>query len=122
MLAEAGPRLVVLDPILAFLEGGGNSDHTVRRALTPLACLAERRRCVILLVLHLNKTDGPAPCIAAACRFAWQVGLAAGGGHFWTAALSTPLLFLVLGTAQPKKTNSGVESAAVQNVPFFGDI
>jgi hypothetical protein len=50
-------RLVVIDPIMAFLEPrihGGN-DQSVRQALHPLAVLAERFACAVLLIRHLNK-------------------------------------------------------------------
>jgi hypothetical protein len=53
-------RLLVLDPILAFLGPGvlSNCDQSVRRALLPLADLAEKHGCTPLLVRHLNKRGG----------------------------------------------------------------
>ncbi len=53
--------LVVIDPLSAFLSPtlSANSDQAVRRVLTPLAALAARCGCVILLVRHLNKYGGP---------------------------------------------------------------
>ena len=35
--------------------GGDNNDASVRRATTPLADLAQRTGCAILLIRHLNK-------------------------------------------------------------------
>lgn len=54
-------RLIVIDPLMAFLNGTTNSfrDQDVRRALAPLATMAERIRAAILIVRHLNKaSDG----------------------------------------------------------------
>jgi hypothetical protein len=50
--------VVVIDPLAAFLDESINSyrDSDVRRALFPLARLAERSGAAILLVRHLNKT------------------------------------------------------------------
>src|SRR5215217_605239 len=52
--------LVVVDPIMAFLSGNTNShkDQDVRRALAPLAKLAESTGAAILIVRHLNKASG----------------------------------------------------------------
>src|SRR5215212_9582261 len=52
--------LVVVDPIMAFLSGNTDShkDQDVRRALAPLAKLAERTGAAILIVRHLNKASG----------------------------------------------------------------
>jgi hypothetical protein len=50
----------VIDPIVAFLSSGlaTNADHGVRRSLKPLADLARRTDCAILLVRHLGKKEG----------------------------------------------------------------
>jgi putative DNA primase/helicase len=52
-----GARIVVIDPLPAFLHGStdSNSDASVRRALGPLAAMARRLHVLILLVRHLNK-------------------------------------------------------------------
>jgi hypothetical protein len=49
--------LVVVDPLMAFLgrKTDSHKDQDVRRALAPLAALAERARAAILIVRHLNK-------------------------------------------------------------------
>ena len=56
-------RLVVIDPLMSFLDGGVNSwrDQDVRRALAPLAALAERTGAAILILRHLNKATGGNP-------------------------------------------------------------
>jgi hypothetical protein len=53
ILAATHPRLLVLDPVLAFLDPdvNPNNDPSVRRALDPLADLAEKYACAVLLVL-----------------------------------------------------------------------
>jgi len=59
-IRRVGASLVVVDPIMAFLSGNTNShkDQDVRRALAPLAKLAERTGAAILIVRHLNKASG----------------------------------------------------------------
>jgi hypothetical protein len=56
-LAENQPRLVVIDPLVAFL--GHSTDlyraNEVRSLLAPLIRLAERHGCALLAVRHLNK-------------------------------------------------------------------
>jgi hypothetical protein len=66
---------------MAFFDPSVNtsSDQSVRRALLPLARLAEKHHCVILLIRHLNKTGrrqslyrgGGSIGIVGACRSAW---------------------------------------------------
>ncbi|MBA2712573.1 MAG: AAA family ATPase, partial [Rubrobacteraceae bacterium] len=60
---QVGAVLVVIDPIMAFLSGDVNSnrDQDVRRALTPLKQMAERTGAAVILVRHLNKTQGGNP-------------------------------------------------------------
>lgn len=62
-VVQAGAALVVIDPIMAFLSGNVNSnrDQDVRRALTPLKQMAERTGAAVVLVRHLNKTQGGNP-------------------------------------------------------------
>jgi hypothetical protein len=84
IVAATRARLVVLDPVMAFL--GSNvaygSEPSVRQALEPLERLAHRHACAVLLLRHLNKSGGAwslyrgAGSIAflAACRLAWVVG------------------------------------------------
>lgn len=77
-------RLVVVDPLMAFLSGETNShrDQDVRRALAPLAGLAERTGATVLVIRHLNKAATNNPLyrgggsigIIGAARMAFVVG------------------------------------------------
>lgn len=59
-IERATAALVIIDPLAAFLDEGINSyrDSDIRRALFPLARLAEITGAAILLVRHLNKAPG----------------------------------------------------------------
>lgn len=62
-LAEkTGARLLLLDPLFAFLSGSLKSfvDQDVRAALTPLARMAERTGVAVLVIRHLRKQSGAA--------------------------------------------------------------
>jgi hypothetical protein len=84
-ISQTGARLVVIDPIIQFLESGVqiNNDQSVRRALTLLIHMAEMRGCVILLLRHLNKQGnwrslyrgGGSVGVIAACRSGWLIAL-----------------------------------------------
>src|SRR6266851_5922168 len=52
-----GAKLVVLDPIVSFLDrrSASGGDANIRRALMPLANLAHRYQCVMLMIRHLIK-------------------------------------------------------------------
>jgi putative DNA primase/helicase len=81
LLERTGAKLVVIDPIVAFLEPSVQiyNDQSVRQALEPLRTLAERYACAILMVRHINKCrHGPAIFrgggsigFLAACRMGW---------------------------------------------------
>jgi hypothetical protein len=60
MIRAHAADLVVIDPIVAFLPSNlaVNTDHGVRKCLLPLADLARRADCAILLVRHLRKKEG----------------------------------------------------------------
>jgi hypothetical protein len=83
-LTRSKARLVILDPLLAFLDSevAAGNDQSVRRALAPLATLAACHQCSVLLVRHLNKRGGKhaiyrgggAIGLLGACRSAWLVG------------------------------------------------
>jgi putative DNA primase/helicase len=62
IIKATSSRLVVIDPLMAFLAASVNSisDQSVRAVLTPLAVLAERTGATFLFVRHLNKTGGKA--------------------------------------------------------------
>jgi hypothetical protein len=53
-------RLVVIDPLTAHLSEGANANNDVnmRQALMPLARMAEKERCSVVIVRHLNKKEG----------------------------------------------------------------
>jgi hypothetical protein len=59
-IVVAGAELVVIDPVSAFLSAGidAHKDHSVRRALHPLTQVAERTGATIVMVRHLNKSEG----------------------------------------------------------------
>ena len=83
-LERTQARLLVLDPVVAFLDAAvfGSSDQGVRRALLPLVGLAARHGCAVWLVRHLNKTPGGRALyrgggsigFLGACRSGWLVG------------------------------------------------
>jgi archaellum biogenesis ATPase FlaH len=58
-MQEVGARLLIVDPLVAHLPGSVNSwrDQDVRRALAPLARLADDLGAAILAIVHLNKRD-----------------------------------------------------------------
>jgi len=80
-LKRTEARLVVLDPIMAFLDATvcSNSDQGVRRALLPLLALAEKHSCAMLMHRHLNKQGGGRSLyrgngsigFLGVCRFGW---------------------------------------------------
>jgi len=75
-------RLVIIDPISAYLgDTDSHNNSSVRAVLAPLADLAERRRVAILAVTHLNKGEGRAMyratgsvAFTATARAFWAVG------------------------------------------------
>jgi archaellum biogenesis ATPase FlaH len=50
-------KLVILDPLMAVLghDVSATNDQDIREVLTPLTQVAERTRCAILIIRHLNK-------------------------------------------------------------------
>lgn len=58
--AARGVLLVVVDVLMAYLSGTVDSyrDQDVRRALAPLAAMAERTGCCVLVLRHLSKNGG----------------------------------------------------------------
>jgi hypothetical protein len=59
LIVRSEARCVVIDPLGAHLPATINAwqDQSVRRALAPLAAIAETYECAIVAVLHLNKRD-----------------------------------------------------------------
>jgi len=76
-------RLLVCDPVSALFarDLSSNSDADVRRALTPLAAMAERHGVCVVLLRHLNKRAGGS-------------ALDRGGGSIGIAALARTVLLL----------------------------
>ena len=62
-IEQVGAKLLIVDPQMAFLSGrhDAHRDQDVRRALAPLARLAEEMRVAVLVVRHLNKSSGGNP-------------------------------------------------------------
>jgi hypothetical protein len=62
-IEEIGAKLLVLDPLNAFLPDrvDTRTDHHIRRALKPLAALAERTGVAVVVIRHLNKSGGQNP-------------------------------------------------------------
>lgn len=55
------PRLVIVDPISAYLGDADSHNNTsIRGVLGPLATLAAKNRVAVLAVTHLRKAEGPA--------------------------------------------------------------
>jgi hypothetical protein len=57
-LATTQARLLLIDPLMAFLGCDANGDQKVRKALTPLKALAEKMNCAVVMVRHLTKRGG----------------------------------------------------------------
>lgn len=60
-IREVDARLVVIDPVTAFLSTKkvkANDDPSTRQALMPVVALARETECAIVLVRHLNKATG----------------------------------------------------------------
>jgi hypothetical protein len=84
VVARTGTRLLVIDPVMQFLGSAVNaaSDPSIRRALEPLADLARRRTCAVLMIRHLNKSEGHRALyrglgsvgLVSVCRSGWLVG------------------------------------------------
>lgn len=57
MIQEYNISLLIIDPLMAFLSSGVNSfrDQDVRRALAPLASMADETGVAVLILRHLNK-------------------------------------------------------------------
>ena len=74
-------RLLVIDPVSAYLGSTDGHDNTsVRGVLAPLSALAEKHRMAVVAVDHLRKGDGPAIyrhmgslAFVAAARTGWVV-------------------------------------------------
>ncbi|MDP9456059.1 MAG: AAA family ATPase [Actinomycetota bacterium] len=54
-IEQVDAKLVVIDPLSAFMQGDPNKDSDVRKALTPLSKMAERTGVAIVVVRYFNK-------------------------------------------------------------------
>lgn len=59
-LAKTGAKVLILDPIQAYLGGGMdmNRANEARDMMKKLGALAEKYQCAILLIGHMNKASG----------------------------------------------------------------
>ncbi len=57
-VASVDAKLVVVDPLMAYLGGDAHRDNEVRGQLGPLAILAGELGVAVILVRHLNKSTG----------------------------------------------------------------
>ncbi|MCP4591813.1 MAG: AAA family ATPase [bacterium] len=80
--AERGCRLVIIDPVSAYMgRADSHKNGDVRGLLAPLASLAQRHRVAVLLISHLNKSEGTSAqyrimgslAFVAAARMGWAV-------------------------------------------------
>ena len=55
---EIRASLLIIDPLMAFLDCDSNNDRKVRRALNPLMRLAEATNMAVVMVRHLTKRGG----------------------------------------------------------------
>jgi len=72
-------RLVVIDPISAYMgKVDTHRDAEVRRVLTPVAALAERKKVAMLAVMHLKKSEA-----SALHRLSGSIGFTAAARAVW---------------------------------------
>jgi len=82
MLIQTGAKMLVLDPILSFVDGNPNNQADVRRALDPLAALARELNIAVVVVMHFKKGHGVA-------------GEKVSGSHVWRDALRSLLVMAI---------------------------
>jgi len=58
VIEETAAKLVIIDPLMAFLTGDSHRDQDVRQALSPLATMDAQTGAAVLVVRHLNKSGG----------------------------------------------------------------
>lgn len=72
--AEANDtRLIIMDPLMAYLGGDAHKDQDIRKALEPIARMTQDTGAAFLIVRHLNKRTG----VAAVYRGGGSVGIGA---------------------------------------------
>lgn len=75
-------RLLILDPILSFVDGSPNDQADVRRALDPIAAIARELNIAVIVVMHFKKGHGVA-------------GEKVSGSHVWRDALRSLLVMAI---------------------------
>jgi hypothetical protein len=55
---ELNAKLIVIDPLMVFLQRNANADQSVRQALGPLSAFAQQANVAVLAIRHLNKAAG----------------------------------------------------------------
>jgi putative DNA primase/helicase len=74
-------RLIILDPVSAYLGGAGHNNAAIRRTLEPVKAVAERTGVAVVAITHLTKRRADSVlyraigsvAIAAAARAVWAV-------------------------------------------------
>jgi hypothetical protein len=123
LLEATRPRLVLLDPLMSYLEGKVKviSDNEIRSAImTPLAEIARDMGCTVLVIRHFNKGSGQ----SALLRGAGSLGGLAGAARMVLALTSDPeddddraRVFGVVKSnfeARPPSLKALIESAPVE--------
>lgn len=61
LMVETGSRVLIIDPIVSFIEGNPDRVKEVRKALDPIAAMARRLNAAVIVVGHFRKGGaGPA--------------------------------------------------------------
>jgi AAA domain-containing protein len=58
IVRSLGARVLMLDPLLSFVDLDSHNEQKVRRALAPMARLADEADLAVLGLMHLNKNQG----------------------------------------------------------------
>ena len=103
---EIGARLVIVDPLFAYLSArsDSNSDPHVRRALTPLARLADNKGVAVLAIRHFNKNEN-------------QKALYRGGGSIAFTALARVALLVGQDPTDPDARVLAVAKCNLERAP-----
>jgi hypothetical protein len=102
-------RLVVIDPLMAYLSGRvkANQDHDIRRALHPLAKMAERTGAAVVVVRHLNKMVGTS-------------AMYRGGGSIGITGAARSVLLAGEDKKTGRRVMAGVKNNLVPTPPALG--
>ena len=105
-IEDTGARLVILDPLTAYLGGGVNAhkDHDVRRALAPLAKAAEQTGAAVVVVRHLTKQTG-------------GQAITAGGGSIGIIGAARSALLVAQDPDDPERRVLAVSKSNLAKIP-----